>query len=47
MSEGEKPYIRTSKEFEDNKGVIIIRRSEKDRQHNCQMKKHKRTNNGL
>jgi len=46
MSEGEKPYIRTSEEIEDTKGVIIIRRSE-DRQHNGQMKNHKRTNNGL
>jgi hypothetical protein len=33
-------------EFEDNKGVIIIRKS-KDRQHNGQQKKYKRTNNDL
>ena len=31
-------------EFEDTKGVIIIRKS-KDRQHNGQQKKYKRTNN--
>jgi len=30
-------------EFEDTKGVIIIRKSEKNRQHNGQMKKYKRT----
>jgi hypothetical protein len=33
-------------EFEDTKGVIIIRKS-KDRQHNGQNKKDKRTNNDL
>jgi hypothetical protein len=33
-------------EFEDNKGVIIIRKS-KDRQHNGQQKNDKRTNNDL
>jgi hypothetical protein len=32
-------------EFEDTKGEIRIRISKKDRQHNGQMKKHKRTNN--
>ena len=31
-------------EFEDNKGVIRIRKSKKDRQHNGQKKKDKRTN---
>jgi hypothetical protein len=35
-----------SKEFEDTKGVIRIRKS-KDRQHNGQMKKDKRTNTDL
>jgi len=34
-------------EFEDTKGVIRIRISKKDRQHNCQKKKYKRTNNDL
>jgi len=32
-------------EFEDTKGVIIIRISKKNRQQNGQMKKDKRTNN--
>jgi hypothetical protein len=34
-------------EFEDNKGVIKIRKLKKDRQHNDQKKTHKRTNNDL
>jgi hypothetical protein len=34
-------------EFEDNKGVIGIHRSKKDRQHNGQNKKDKRRNNDL
>ena len=34
-------------EFEDTKWVIIIRISKKNRQHNCQKKKYKRTNNDL
>jgi hypothetical protein len=34
-------------EFEDNKGVIRIRISKKNRQHNGQKKKNKRTNNDL
>jgi hypothetical protein len=34
-------------EFEDTKGVIRIRISKKNRQHNCQKKKYKRTNNDL
>jgi len=34
-------------EFEDTKVVIGIRKSKKDRQHNCQKKKDKRTNNDL
>jgi hypothetical protein len=32
-------------EFEDTKGVIRIRISKKNRQHNGQKKKYKRTNN--
>jgi len=34
-------------EFEDTKGVIIIRISKRNRLHNDQKKKYKRTNNGL
>jgi len=34
-------------EFEDIKGVIRIRISKKNRQHNVQKKKYKRTNNDL
>jgi hypothetical protein len=34
-------------EFEDTKGVITIRKSKKNRQHNREKKKHKRTNNDL
>jgi hypothetical protein len=35
------------KEFEDAKGVIRIRKSKKNRQHNDQKRKYKRTNNDL
>jgi hypothetical protein len=35
-----------TEEFEDTKGVIIIRKS-KDRQHNGQKRKNKSTNNDL
>jgi len=34
-------------EFEDTKGVIRIYISKKNRQHNGQKKKYKRTNNNL
>ena len=34
-------------EFEDTKGAIRIRKSKKNRQHNCKKKKEKRTNNDL
>ena len=34
-------------EFEDTKGVIRISKSKKDRQHNGQNKRYKRTNNYL
>ena len=37
----------TQEEFEDTKGVIRIRISKKNRQHNGQKKKDKRTNNDL
>jgi hypothetical protein len=37
----------SKEEFEDIKGVIIIRKSKKNRQHNGQKKKDKRTNNDL
>jgi len=33
--------------FEDTKGLIRIRRSKKNRQHNDQIKNYKRTNNDL
>ena len=33
--------------FEDSKGVIRIRKSKKDRSHNGQKKKYKRTKNDL
>ena len=39
--------LRSQEEFEDTKGVIRIRKSKKDRQHNGQEKKDKRTNNDL
>ena len=34
-------------EFEDTKGAIKIRISKKNREHNVQKKKYKRTNNDL
>ena len=34
-------------EFEDTEGVIRIRKSKKNRRHNCQKKKDKKTNNDL
>jgi hypothetical protein len=37
--------IILKEEFEDTKGAIRIRISKKDRQHNGQKKKYKRTNN--
>ena len=36
-----------TEEFEDTKRVIRIRILKKNRQHNCQKKKYKRTNNDL
>jgi peptidyl-tRNA hydrolase len=36
-----------SDEFEDTNGVIRIRKSKKNRQHNGQKEKDKRTNNDL
>jgi hypothetical protein len=38
---------RYQEEFEDTKGAIIIRISKKNRQHNGQKKKYKRTNNDV
>jgi hypothetical protein len=35
------------KKFKDTKGVIRIRKSKNDRQHNDQKKKYKRTNNDV
>ena len=40
-------YIPIQEEFEDTKGVIRIRISKKNRQHNGQKKKDKGTNNDL
>ena len=40
-------YIPDEEEFEDTKGVMRIRKSKKNRQHNGQNKKYKRTNNDL
>jgi hypothetical protein len=39
--------LEVSEQLEDTKGVIIIRTSKKDKQHNGQKKKDKRTNNDL
>ena len=39
--------LGTQEEFEDTKEVIRIRISKKNRQHNGQKKKYKRTNNDL
>jgi hypothetical protein len=39
--------ITLQEEFEDTKGVIRIRKSKKNRQHNGQKIKDKRTNNDL
>jgi hypothetical protein len=39
--------LRTKLEFEDTKAVIGIRISKKNRQHNGQKKKYKRTTNDL
>ena len=39
-------WVFFKEEFEDTKGVIRIRKS-KNRQHNCQKKKYKKTNNDL
>jgi hypothetical protein len=38
-------FICLKEEFEDTKGAIRIRISKKNRQHNGQKKKYKRTNN--
>ena len=38
-------YTRYKEEFEDTKGAIRNRISKKNRQHNDQKKKYKRTNN--
>jgi hypothetical protein len=40
-------HLNHEEEFEDIKGVIVIRKSKKNRQHNGQKKKYKRTNNDL
>jgi hypothetical protein len=38
-------FVYLYEEFEETKGVIRIRKSKKNRQHNGQKKKYKRTNN--
>jgi hypothetical protein len=38
-------HLSSQEEFEDTKGAIIIRKSKKNRKHNGQKKKDKRTNN--
>jgi hypothetical protein len=43
VSMKECPQILDFEEFEDNKGVIRIRKSKKNRKHNGQEKKYKRT----
>ena len=40
-------WLLLKEEFEDTKGVIRIRILKKNRQHNGQAKKYKRTNNDL
>ena len=40
-------YSEFKEELEDTKGVIIIRKSNKNRQHNNQQKRDKVTNNDL
>ena len=40
-------YFYRKEEFEDNKVVIRIRKSNKNRQHNDQKRKGKRTNNDV
>jgi hypothetical protein len=42
-----KKYRKKNEELEDTKGIIRIRISKKNRQHNGQKKKYKRTNNDL
>ena len=40
-------HFKSKEEFQDTKGVIRIRKSKKNRQHNGPKKKYKRTNNDL
>ena len=42
-----KKIVQGEEEFKDTKGVIRIRNSKKDKQHNGQKKKDKRINNDL
>ena len=41
------PFSISQEDFEGTKEVIRIHKSKKERQHNCQKKKDKRTNNDL
>jgi hypothetical protein len=45
--ENHRPVASPLEEFEDTKGVIRIRKSKKNRQHNGQKKNDKRTSNNL
>ena len=45
--ESERSCICVLEEFEDTKGAIRIRKSKKNKQHNGQKKKYKRTSNDL
>ena len=47
VSGGHSIKRRQQEEFQDTKGAIRIRISKKNRQHNGQLKKYKRTNNDL
>jgi len=40
-------YVVIEEEFDDTKGIIRICKSKKNREHNGQKKKDKRTNNDL
>jgi hypothetical protein len=47
MKFNEFEWQRVWQKFEDTKGVVIIHKSKKDRQHNGQKKKNKRTKSVL
>jgi len=47
ISKANRTKSQGEEEFEDTKGVIRIRISKKNKQHNGQKKKYKRTNNDI